>query len=76
MNRQQVETEEHGEELDAFKESLFGFKGEAGDESTEESLAVEEEITEGEASAEEDGEEWSFGEMESGPASGALKKPV
>lgn len=70
----QVETEKHGEELDAFKESLFGFSGEAGDESTEESLAVGEEITEAETSAEEDGEELSFGDIESGPVGGAVEE--
>jgi tetratricopeptide (TPR) repeat protein len=70
----QVETEERGEELDAFKESLFGFQAEAGDESAEESLVAEEEITEGEASAEGDGEEWSLGEMESDPASGVVEE--
>jgi len=70
----QVETEEHGEELDAFKESLFGFKGEAGDGSGEESPSAGEEITEEDASAEEDKGAWSFGEMESGPAGGAVEE--
>jgi tetratricopeptide (TPR) repeat protein len=62
----EVETEEHGEELDAFKESLFGFKGHAEDEGAEVPLAVTEDSIEGEAPAEEDTEEWSFGEMAGG----------
>ena len=70
----QVETEESGEELDAFKESLFGFKSEAGDESTVKPLALVEEITEGEVSEEEAGEQWSFGEVESDQAGGAVEE--
>jgi tetratricopeptide (TPR) repeat protein len=69
----EVDTEGSGEELDAFKQSLFGFKSEAGDESTEESPTVKEDVTE-EGSAEEDGEEWSFGEMEGDQASGAVEE--
>jgi tetratricopeptide (TPR) repeat protein len=68
----EADTEEPGEELDAFKQSLFGFRGETGDENTEEPLAAEEEISEGEASTEEDAEEWSFGDMEDDQAISAV----
>ncbi len=70
----ETDTEEPGEELDAFKQSLFGFRGEAGDENTEETLAAEKEISEGEASAEEDAEEWSFDDMEGDQAISAVEE--
>ena len=64
----QADSEGGGEELDAFKESLFGFKSEAGDESAEKAAAFDEEMAE-EAPAAESGEKWSFGKMERGQAS-------
>jgi tetratricopeptide (TPR) repeat protein len=73
-DQEQIQTEESGEELDAFKESLFGLRGEAGDESAEKPLAIAEEIAEGEVSEEEEPEEqWSFGKVESDQTPGAVE---
>lgn len=69
-----VETEESLEEMDAFKESLFGLKAEAAEEIQEEILAVEEEvIADVEELPEEAAEEWSFGDVETVPGIEAVE---
>ena len=67
---------ESGEELDAFKKSLFGGEAGPGEEIPEELLAVEEDITEAEEIPEGADEEWSFGEVENTPANEALEEDV
>ena len=65
LKSQLEENEESVEEMDAFKESLFGLKAEAEEEIQEEILAVEEEVSaDAEELPEEAGEEWSFGDVE------------
>lgn len=75
--KEQGEPKESGEELDAFKESLFGVKAEAGEEITEEILAVEEEdVTEVAEIPEEADKDWSFGEAESAPEIEAAEEDI
>jgi tetratricopeptide (TPR) repeat protein len=65
--QEQGKTAQPAEEMDAFKESLFGVEAEAGEEIPEEMAAGEEDAAEGEGITEEAGEEWSFGDLESAP---------
>lgn len=70
------EPAESGEAIDAFKESLFGNKTEAGEEITGEIPAITEDTGEGEELAEEADEEWSFGKTAGAPASGAVEEDI
>lgn len=65
------------EEMDAFKESLFGLKTEKDEEIQEDILAVEEEvIADVEELPEEAGEEWSFGDVETAPGIEAVEEEI
>lgn len=66
--KERGEPEETGEELNAFKESLFGVKAEAGEEIQKSLISVEEDVIESAELPEEAEEGWSFGEVESAPA--------
>jgi hypothetical protein len=72
-----VENVESEEEMDAFKESLFGLKAEKDEEIQEEILAVAEEVSaDAEELSEEAGEEWSFGDVETAPGSEAVEEEI
>ena len=66
---------ESGQELDAFKKSLFGGAAEPREEIPEELPAVAEDITEVVEIPEEAAEEWSFGE-ENSPADEAVAEDI
>ena len=72
-----VENVESEEEMDAFKESLFGLKAEKDEEIQEEILAVEEEVSaDAEELPEEAGEEWSFGDVETASGVEAVEEEI
>jgi len=71
------ENEDSVEDMDAFKESLFGLKAEAAEEIQEEIPAVEEEVsTETIKIPEEAEDEWSFGDVETAPGIEAVEEEV
>ena len=71
------ENEVSVEEMDAFKESLFGLKAEAEEEIQEEIPAVEEEVSaEAEELPEEAEDEWSFGDVETTSGIEAVEEEV
>ena len=72
-----MENKESVEDMDAFKESLFGLKAETEEEIQEEILAVEEEVSADVAELpEEAGEEWSFGDVETTPGIEAVEEEI
>ncbi len=72
---EKVENEVSGEDIDAFKESLFGLKAEAAEEISEKIQAVAEEVDEKTIEIpEEAGEEWSFGDVETAPGIEAVEE--
>lgn len=74
--KERGEPEETGEELNAFKESLFGVKAEAGEEIQESVISVEEDVIEAAELPEEAEEGWSFGEVQSAPAIEAVDEDI
>ncbi len=72
-----MENKESVEDMDAFKESLFGSKAETEEEIQEEILAVEEEVSADVAELpEEAAEEWSFGDVETTPGIEAVEEEI
>ena len=69
------QVEESLEEMDAFKESLFGMKAEAAEEILEEIPAAEDDVsTEAKEQPEEAEKKWSFGEVPSVSESEGLEE--
>ncbi len=73
---EQEEPVQSDEEIDSFKDSLFGLKAETEEVSPEDVLAVEEGMEEAEEMPAEGEEGWSFGEVESAQGIEAFEEGV
>ena len=71
---EQKEPAQSDEEIDSFKESLFGLRGGTEEEIPEDMPVIEEEVAEVEEAPAEAAEEWSFGEAESALGIGAAEE--
>ncbi|MDH4231714.1 MAG: tetratricopeptide repeat protein [Nitrospirota bacterium] len=73
---EQKEPAQSDEEIDSFKESLFGLRGGTEEEIPEDMPVIEEEVAEVEEAPAAAAEEWSFGEAESALGIGAAEEEV